>query len=273
MLINHLDSGKSLRLIVGLIVFGLSLALLSTNGLAHPPSNIEAEYLGEEGLLTIKATHRVGNPSSHYIEEISVFKNGNLEMEEEYSKQDASNGGTYEYRLSAKNGDSIKVEAACNRFGNITDTIEVKGVPVQKPVLFQASLTTEVQVKGVKEGTPGSASGLAVAMLDREENVLKYTITYKGLSDQPTMAHFHRGTKGEEGPPVRTIFGKPGIEGAPTTAPDGTGGFVSGEWRREGEQPLTGEMIEALLNGEIYVNVHTELNPAGEIRAQLMKVE
>lgn len=273
MLINLPGFDKSHRLVVGLIVFGLSLAILSINGFAHPPSNMEVEYLGEEGLLTVKVTHRVGNPSSHFIEEISVVKNGNLEMEEDYSKQDASNGGTYEYQLSAKNGDSIRVEAVCNKFGNITDTIEVKGVPAQEPVLFQARLTTETQVKEVKEETPSSASGLAVAMLDKEENVLKYSITYKSLSGKPTMAHFHRGVKGEEGPPVRTIFGKPEIEGVPATAPNGTGGFVSGEWSREGEQPLTEEMIERLLNGEIYVNVHTELNPAGEIRAQLMKVE
>jgi len=273
MLTENSNLNQNLRLILGLMVFSLSLVLVTSSGLAHPPSNMELEYLGEEGLLMVKITHRVGNPSSHYVEEVSVFKNGNLEIQEDYSKQGASNGGTYEYQLSAKNGDSIRVKAVCNRFGNMTETIQVEGVPVQEPVLFQARLTTETQVQGVKEGTPGSASGLAIAILDREENVLRYSLTYKGLSGEPTMAHFHRGSTGEEGPPVRTIFGKPEIDEAPTTAPDGTSGLLSGTWSGEGEQALTGEMIEALLTGEIYVNIHTELNPAGEIRAQLMEVE
>ena len=273
MLIENLSSAKNLRLVLGLVVFGLSLILVSSSGLAHPPSNMELEYMGGEGLLTVKITHRVGNPSSHYVEEVSVFKNGNLEIEEDYSEQDASNGGTYEYQLDAKNGDSIRVKAVCNRFGNLTGTIQVEGVPVREPVLFQARLSTEAQVNGVKGGTPDAASGLVIAMLDREENVLKYSLTYKGLSEKPTMAHFHRGDSGEEGPPVRTIFGKPELEGVPATAPNGTGGFVSGEWSGEAEQPLTGELVDALLAGEIYVNVHTELNPAGEIRAQLEEVE
>jgi hypothetical protein len=117
------------------------------------------------------------------------------------------------------------------------------------------------------------ASGLAIAMLDRQENVLKYSLIYRGLSGEPTMAHFHRGGKGEDGPPVRTIFGKPEIEAAPVTPPEGNNGFVTGNWEADGSQPLTDDLVEAILSGNIYINVHTELNPAGEIRAQLEKVE
>jgi hypothetical protein len=234
---------------------------------------MELEYMGGEGLLAVQITHRVGNPSSHYVEEVSVFINGNLEIQEDYSEQDAGNGGSYEYDLNAGNGDSIRVKAVCNRFGNITETIQIEGVTMKEPVLFQARLTTEAQVNGVQEETPDSASGLVIAILDREENVLKYSLTYRGLSNKPTMSHFHRGDSGEEGPPVRTIFGKPELEGVPKSAPNGTDGFVSGEWSGEGEQPLTEKLINALLAGDIYVNVHTELNPAGEIRGQLEEVE
>lgn len=87
------------------------------------------------------------------------------------------------------------------------------------------------------------------------------------------MAHFHTGKKGEEGPPVRTIFGKSENEDVPSVAPEGNSALIKGVWNSKEDQPLTDEMIDALLSGEIYINIHTELNPAGEIRAQLVRVD
>jgi hypothetical protein len=46
---------------------------------------------------------------------------------------------------------------------------------------------------------------------------------------------------------------------------------ASGTWSRSGgSNNLTDNMIDALLRGEIYVNVHTPSHPAGEIRGQLV---
>ncbi len=255
------------------LVLTLSLLVLSVSALSHPPSSMELDYAGEEGVLTIQISHRVGNPSNHYVEKITVYKNGSIVLEESYSEQDNSGGGEYEFELDAQNGDTFEVRADCNQFGNISQSTEVEGVPVSEPVLLRAELTTESITQGVEEMTPASASGLAIALLDQTDNELKFSVTYKGLSDRPTIAHFHRAQKGEEGPPVRTIFGQPEIEQAPGAAPEGVNGFVNGVWTQEGEQQLTDELVEAILSGEIYVNIHTELNPAGEIRGQLVKVE
>ena len=251
----------------------LGLLISSSVVLAHPPSRMQLSYAGEEGVLSVEISHRVGNPSSHYVDKISIVLNGELVIEESYNEQDASNGGTYRYELAASNGDTVEVRATCNRFGNISSSIEVKGVPVMEPVLLQARLTPDTQVQGVKEETPESASGLIIALLDRANSELEFSLAYKGLSNRPSMAHFHSGKEGEEGPPVRTIFGKPENEDALDVAPEGTSALIKGIWDSTGSQPLTDEMIDAILSGEIYINVHTELNPAGEIRAQLVRVD
>lgn len=272
MIVNSLRKGQFLG--ISLITFFLILgALISpSTALAHPPSNIQLSYVGEKGVLSVEITHRVGNPSNHYVDKISVFKNGEFVLEKSYDEQDASNGSTYRYELAANNGDKIEVKATCNRFGNISRTIEVKGVPAMEPVLLQAQLTADMEVQGVKEGTPDAASGLAIALLDRKNNELKFSLVYKGLSGRPSMAHFHRGKKGEEGPPVRTIFGKSENEDVPPVAPEGNSALIKGVWNSKEDQQLTDERIDALLSGEIYINIHTELNPAGEIRAQLVRV-
>ncbi|MCF7890073.1 CHRD domain-containing protein [Candidatus Bipolaricaulota bacterium] len=264
---------RSYRLVQVSFTLILSLLVISISAASHPPSSMEVDYAGEDNTLTVSITHRVGNPSNHYVEKISVLKNGTTVLEENYDEQQDSSGGEYVFELSAQNGDRIEVQADCSRFGSISQPAEVKGVPVSEPIILQAWLTKETEVQEVKEKTPGSAAGLAIALLDRKNNRLEFSITYKGLSDRPTMAHFHRGKKGEEGPPVRTIFGEPEIDEATGAPPEGNNGFVSGVWKEDGTQPLTEEMVEALLSGEVYVNVHTELNPAGEIRGQLVELD
>lgn len=271
-----MNCGDSYKLTRKLAFISLSLVLtfilVSSGVTAHPPSDIELDYNGADGVLNVQVNHRVGNPSNHYVEKITVYKNGNVILEKAYQKQDSSSGGNYSYRVKAQNGDSIRVEAKCNQFGNVSGTLEVQGVPVQEKVLLHGSLTTDSAVPAVVNSTPDTASGLVIAILDRANNVLQYSLTYKGLSDVPTMAHFHRGVKGETGPPVRTIFGKPVIEAAPKNPPAGDSAFITGNWTDKGKQPLTEELEAAILSGNIYVNIHTELNKGGEIRAQLVEM-
>lgn len=266
---NCFIESKGSKIILSSISLFLTLILVSSGIMAHPPSDIDLAYDGANGVLSVEVNHRVGNPSRHYIEDITIMQNGETVLEEDYDEQDGNSGSTYEFNLSAQNGDSITVQAKCNRFGNLSASIEVQGVPVAGKTLLRASLSPDFAVPSVAESTPSKATGLAIAILDRSNNELTYSITYKGLSGRPMMAHFHRGDKGESGPPVRTIFGKPETEGAPSTAPEGNSAFVSGSWTGEGKQALTDELEEAILSGNIYVNVHTELNQGGEIRGQL----
>ena len=78
---------------------------------------------------------------------------------------------------------------------------------------------------------------------------------FKGLSSSATAAHVHQAPPGRRGPPVFTI--------EVTEARDG---------RLTGQVDLDGDQVEALRAGELYVQIHTENNPEGEIRGWLASV-
>jgi Cu/Zn superoxide dismutase len=88
------------------------------------------------------------------------------------------------------------------------------------------------------------------------ESGLNYQITVSGLTGPISASHFHKAAPGENGGVVRTI--------------SFDGNTASGAWRTtDRNQPLTSELIGDLLSGNIYVNIHTEANPSGEIRGQV----
>ena len=75
-----------------------------------------------------------------------------------------------------------------------------------------------------------------------------------GLSGPITGAHFHQAPEGENGDVVEDLTG-----------------FVNGN--RIEATLSAGDYLEALMAGNIYLNIHTDMNPAGEIRAQLERQE
>jgi cytochrome c2/cytochrome c553 len=87
---------------------------------------------------------------------------------------------------------------------------------------------------------------------------LEYVINVdrSNLSGPIRSAHFHQGRVGTNGDVVRTLE----FTG---------GGQAIGIWTSTDDEPLTPELRQALLDGNIYVNVHTDANPSGEIRGQV----
>lgn len=67
-----------------------------------------------------------------------------------------------------------------------------------------------------------------------------------------TMAHIHRGAVGKNGPIL-----------IPLTA------GADGEWKVPAGAKLDAEGMKAYQAGELYVNVHSDANKGGEVRAQL----
>ncbi|MDP1929991.1 MAG: CHRD domain-containing protein [Gammaproteobacteria bacterium] len=84
-------------------------------------------------------------------------------------------------------------------------------------------------------------------------NTLTITGTFQGLSSPVTVAHIHRGPIAQPGPVVLTI-----------NADNATRGNISGT------VTLSPELIAALHAESLYVQLHTENNPTGEIRGWLM---
>ncbi len=253
-----------------LLVSLASIMLLASTSLrAHPPSNIELNYNGEKEVLRVVVSHSVGNPSAHYVEAVTVTRNGEGVVEEEYDKQAGRSESTYEYQLGAENGDTFEVEAVCNRFGNITGTLTVKGLPVDERSLLHAGLSPESSTLTVDDNTPSSARGIAVVLLDPAENSLQYTLSFKGLSGPATGADLIK--DGAEGQVILPVFGKD--EDTSPEPPESNSGFITGAWGDTSTEPLTDELVTAILEGEVYVRVKTELNPEGELLAPLEEVE
>lgn len=116
---------------------------------------------------------------------------------------------------------------------------------------FSAALDTTDQAEPVETEGSGTAS------LMLTDAGLIYRVTVTGLSGPITNAHFHHAPAGTDGPVVRGIF------------EDFDGNTATGVWRPTDEQPLSDEMIAELINGNLYLNVHSEQYPAGEIRGQI----
>jgi hypothetical protein len=66
------------------------------------------------------------------------------------------------------------------------------------------------------------------------------------------MAHIHQAAMGKNGPVIVPL----------TKSGDGT-------WSVPAGSKLTADQMKAYQAGDLYVNVHTEANKGGEIRAQL----
>lgn len=100
-----------------------------------------------------------------------------------------------------------------------------------------------------------TGSGSVEASLDKQTNVLTWTVTYAGLTGPAKAAHFH-------GPAV-----------AGTNAGVVLGFSGSLESPIKGSATLTAAQVADLLAGKWYVNVHTAANPGGEVRGQVMPVQ
>jgi hypothetical protein len=114
---------------------------------------------------------------------------------------------------------------------------------------------------GTQETPPVStpAAGTGTFSLNGARTELTFQIAVSGLSGPITGAHFHSIAEG--GAIVRTL----------AVRPDGSTDFVnnaaSGVWRNtDPSEPLSPLLASELEAGRIYVDIHTDQHPEGEIR-------
>jgi hypothetical protein len=123
------------------------------------------------------------------------------------------------------------------------------GSATAAPVSFKVPLSGAEQVPPVTTTGKGSAD----LTWDPSTRVVTWDITDSGLTGPVTMAHFHNGAEGKNGPVVIWLTQKNteatgAIKGDATLAPEQAQQFEAGDW---------------------YINVHTKDHPAGEIRGQV----
>ncbi len=112
-----------------------------------------------------------------------------------------------------------------------------------------ASLDGSQEVPPVEtEGT-----GSATMTFDPSSNELSWSIEFSGLSGPATAAHFHGPAAAGTNTGVQVNIGD-------------VSGLVS---PMEGSVELTPEQASFLLDGQMYINIHTAANTDGEIRGQV----
>ena len=111
---------------------------------------------------------------------------------------------------------------------------------------MKVSLTGAEEVPAVSTGAKGSGS-FRVA----EDGTITGSVSTEGM--QGTMAHIHQAAKGQNGPVIVPLT----KNGDTYSVPEG--------------KKLTPAQMDALKAGNLYVNVHSDKNKGGEIRAQLQR--
>lgn len=151
--------------------------------------------------------------------------------------------------LEALKGDSLylNIHTAANPNGEIRGQLVLEHYLHFDAMLDEAQETTPVM--GTNDGI-----GEATMKLNYTFDTLWYHAQMNDLSGAITGAHFHKGEAGTSGGVVI---------GIPSANINGNviSGMITGT-------ALADSFVEDLLSGAIYLNIHTTLNPNGEVRGQ-----
>lgn len=160
-------------------------------------------------------------------------------------------------------------------------TAIVAGALLALPALAQDGGPFRAKLSGYEEvpSVNTAAGGTFEARLSG--GTVDYTLSYAGMQAPVTMSHIHFAQESVNGSILVWLCGtaaSPGPAGTPT-CPE-TGGTVSGSFTsanvlassNAAQQFPAGDLealVDAMLAGSAYVNVHSAASPGGEIRGQV----
>ena len=96
------------------LLFLLLLGIAAGPAVAHPPSGVTLVYSEQNGEVAMTVNHSVSDPSTHYIGEVTIRKNGETVIGEVYTGQPSEDTFTYRYPIILTPGDEIVATAECN---------------------------------------------------------------------------------------------------------------------------------------------------------------
>lgn len=113
------------------------------------------------------------------------------------------------------------------------------------------------QLRGANEVPPKAVAGTGTvdAVLNKDTNLLRWKLSYSGLTGPATAGHFHG--PAAIGANAGVALGWPNPVASPS----------------EGSATLTPAQAADLMDGKWYANIHTAANPGGEIRGQMTVVK
>ncbi|WP_242117670.1 CHRD domain-containing protein [Aestuariivivens sediminicola] len=111
-----------------------------------------------------------------------------------------------------------------------------------------------------------NATGQANVKISEDETMIYYKIIVANI-ENVRASHFHKAPPGENGGVVVGLFLGPKKEGR-FNGILAEGYITSESFSEDGENKLA-MLIQDIRDGNIYINVHTDKNPPGELRGQL----
>ena len=130
-----------------------------------------------------------------------------------------------------------------------------------------AALSGGNEVPGVTTG----AAGTATVSLNQATGVVTYRIEVYNMPVGTTAGHFHVGAAGVAGPVVVNFTVSTGISNDYAI----TGTASATDLTQRAAQGINSweDFLQALVLGNIYINVHSTANPGGELRGQVLRVQ
>lgn len=157
------------------------------------------------------------------------------------------------------------------RFGIMAAMLAVAMLFTATPKAEGQTLTLVALLSPQNENPPivSGAFGIVTVTVDLATGQITILGRAYNLSTNVTAAHFHAGPPGANGPTVINF-----------TLPGASNDFGfsqtvnASSFNTRGEQGIRSveDVLQSLLSGMMYFNVHTTLNPGGEIRGQVCLV-
>jgi CHRD domain len=146
---------------------------------------------------------------------------------------------------------------------------EVMSTPAQTKAGSVSVMTLNAVLNGAQEVPPviSAATGNATVTIDAARTTINVIMTTQGFATPVTASHIHFGPAGVNGSVLFSLFAAPAVFPATLTksltsadfTPDAVNGIIT-----------FADAVNAIVNGNTYINVHTQANLGGEIRGQLM---
>ena len=139
--------------------------------------------------------------------------------------------------------------------GSCKDDVGLTSIP-PAPERFVAVLS------GANEPTPTTTAAQGLATITVNGNVLSYRVELSNI-DSAFLAHIHHNVAGLNGPVRVNLYVPPLV----ATDVHFSGLLI------EDTVTVADSILTFMRGGAGYVNVHTKLNPGGEIRGQLFRFQ
>jgi len=163
----------------------------------------------------------------------------------------------------------MKISNQITKLFVLAMTVAIAGITVvstsHAPSPVFANIYFVTNMTGQQEVPPVDTQAVGEAILTQDlplNQTMHYYVNVTGIQGV-TQGHIHSGAEGENGPIV-VSFDSPQNEVIQYS------NFTASNLEGPMEGKTMQDLIAAMKNGSTYINVHTEQNPNGEIRGQLM---